>query len=262
MTGSSLAGGLETNDPSVVAVKIASNWEELEGAFRLVHQNYLRCGLARPNACQMRVTPYHLLSTSEVFVGVLCSEVVSTMTLVRDGELGLPMEDIYGAEISACRQRGLRLAEVSCLADRRKDFERSLPLVLRIMSLMAQTAVRRGVDTLVVAVHPRHAKFYERFIGFQYIGEEKAYQCVCNNPAVALALDLARLSVNHPRAYRRFFGEPFPEDELAYRPVPAPLQARMRTVVEANYGPTGGRIPIACLPPALASRDLLGDPIG
>lgn len=262
MAGSRAADAPENDDAAAVAVKIASNWEELAGAFRLVHQNYLRCGLTRPNACQMRVTRYHLLPTSEVFVGVLRSEVVSTMTLVRDGELGLPMEDIYGREIGHCRQRGLKLAEVSCLADRREDFERSLPLVLRIMSLMAQAAVSRGVDTLVVAVHPRHAKFYERFIGFRHIGQEKSYKTVCDNPAVALVLDLARLSVDHPRAYRRFFGEPFSDEELAYRPISGSIRARMREIMDANCNPSGNGFPAECLPETPALCDLADSQVG
>jgi hypothetical protein len=159
------------------------------------------------------------------------------MTLVRDGDLGVPMEDIYATEIDVCRQQGRQLAEVSCLADRRHDLERSLPLVIRIMGLMAQCAVHRGIDTLAIAVHPRHARFYERFGGFRFIGEEKVYEKVCDKPAVALAVDLSRVSIDHPRAYERFFGAPFAEEHLAYREIPKALLDRMRPIVEANFGP-------------------------
>ena len=248
MSMRSLEEALQGRNVEAVTVKIATTWDELEGAFRLVHQNYLRCGLTQPNVFDMRVTPYHLRSTTEVFVGILRSEVVCCMTLVRDEGLGLPLEDIYSPEISALKARGVKLAEVSCLADRRGDFARSLPLVLRLMSLMAQCAKLRGVDMLVIAVHPRHAKFYERFTCFRCIGEERAYHTVRDKPAVALALDLRRAPIDHPEEYRRFFGTPFSDAELAYRPIPASLRERMRPIVEASYFAASSRTCAECLP--------------
>ena len=87
---------------------------------------------------------------------------------------------------------------------------------------------------MLIAVHPRHASFYERFIGFTTIGRERAYQTVCNKPAVALALDLKHLAAIHPRAYKRFFGHLFPEEVLRKRPMGNDLRAELRLVAEAN----------------------------
>jgi hypothetical protein len=101
---------------------------------------------------------------------------------------------------------------------------------------MSQYARHRGVDELLIAVHPRHAKFYERFIGFEIIGGKRLYESVCCKPAVALALDLNRLSVNHPRAYKRFFGSPFSEDAFRRPPIETGMLAEMRRVVYFTYG--------------------------
>ena len=222
---------------SDIAVSVASRPEEVKAALGLVYQAYIRNGLIEPNPFAVRVTPYHLLPTTEVFIARCRSDVICTMTLVADGESGLPMESIYGQEVMRRRVEGASIAEVSCLADRRRSLVRSLPVLIKVMSLMAQCAQRRGIDELLIAVHPKHAPFYERFIGFEIVGSERAYRGVCNKPAVALALDLERLAVNHPRAYKRFFGTLFPEEELQYRPISDEFRAELSIMVNATYVP-------------------------
>ncbi len=154
------------------------------------------------------------------------------MSLVRDARLGLPMEAIYEREIDQRRRQGIRLAEVSCLADARKSETCSFSGLLRLMALTAQCAVRRGVDQLVIAVHPRHAAFYQCFIAFEPIGEEKTYSAVCDKPAVAMVLDLNRLSFDHPKAYKRLFGKPFSDEVLRYRLISPELRRELCYLAE------------------------------
>lgn len=212
-------------------VRMARGDEEILQALSLVHAAYVRSGLIEPNIFQLRVTPYHLLSTTEVIVAVLRGEVVATATVVGDGQLGLPMEGLYGTEVKGRRSKGMHLAEVSCFADRREHFERQFPLVARLMSLTIQCAARRGSDELLIAVHPRHGSFYERFFGFRLIGEVKAYQAVNNNPAVPLSLDLKRLESACPRGYQRVFREVFADADFCYQPPSEELMAHLSRVV-------------------------------
>jgi hypothetical protein len=181
----------------------------------------------------MRVTPYHALPSTEVLVATKQGQVISTVSLIRDGELGPPMESVYGPEVAWYRQRGFSLAEVSCLADCRQGQKRSVPVVMRLMGLMAQCAKRRGVDQLLIAVHPRHVKFYHYFAAFVPIGKERPYHTVCDHPAVAMALDLSWAPIDHPRLYHRFFGTPFPDEVLEYRPLSEELRAELRLVAQA-----------------------------
>lgn len=211
----------------------ALSCQDYAGAFGLLYDAYLRSGLTRPNAHRIRVTPYHLLDTTEVFVAEIREELISTISLVRDGELGVPMEAIYGEEVAALREAGFDLAEVSCLADRRGR-RQSTATVFGIMSIMAQCAAERGVDYLLIAVHPRHAGFYQRFIGFELIGRLKAYGAVQDNPAVALALDLNHLATNHPKAYRTFFGKRFPDASLKYQPMPESMHRLVQSILESE----------------------------
>jgi hypothetical protein len=84
---------------------------------------------------------------------------------------------------------------------------------------MAQSAKWQGVERLLIVVHPRHAHFYERFIGFKVLGEERPYPAVENHPAILLCLDLIGMPFDAPEAYERFFGTPIPEHELRSGPM-------------------------------------------
>ena len=190
-------------------VKIASRVGEWRSAFALVYEAYTHKGLAEPNPRGMRVTPYQLLPTTEVLVAIDHHRVVCTASVVRDGLLGLPLEDVYAEEVAARRRQGLVLAEVSCLADSQEGKRTAFSNVLQLMSLCVQCAKARGVDQLLVAVHPHHARFYQGFFGFEVLGEQRSYGAVLDAPAVALVLDLNHLAENHPRGYERLFGKPF-----------------------------------------------------
>jgi hypothetical protein len=215
-----------------VALKIAASRGDLFEAFHLVYRAYVRAGLATPNSHRMRVTAFHSLSTTEVFVAKKGDAIVCTMSLVADGKLGLPMECVYADEVMTRRLRGRRLAEVSCLADDHESTGGSCRIVMRLMSLMAQCAKLRGVDELVIAVHPRHAKFYERCAAFMPIGDVRTYHGVCDNPAVAMVLDLNRVSQTHPMIWARFFGNPYPAETIRRRPIPKSLREELREMTD------------------------------
>jgi hypothetical protein len=223
-----------------VTYKLAQRPDELRSAFHLVYQNYLQAGLIRPNVHRLRVTPWHLLTTTEVFVGLDGDGVICTASLVADGELGVPMESIFPEEIEARRLMGLRFAEVSCLADRRDSTQHSFPILKRLFELIAQSSRRRNIDILLIAVHPHHRRFYERFLGFEPIGDTKNYDAVCDHPAVPLELDLLRLPIHHPRAYRTLFENSFPDAILDDKPpihgIPAAIASAVRF-----YGPPMSR---------------------
>jgi len=223
------------NSEAGIVYKTASQRQELHAAFGLVYRAYVGSGLMKPNRHKMRVMPHHLLPTTEVFVAVAGGEVVCTLSLVGDGELALPMESIYDLEVSARRIEGFSVGEVSCLADRQLGRERSFPVVMRLMALMAQSAKYRGIDQLMIAVHPRHARFYQRFCAFKPFGKERAYNSVCNHPAVAMAVDLTRVHIDDPRAHRRFFGKPFTQEALRHRPIASDMRAELEYVVEETY---------------------------
>jgi hypothetical protein len=218
-----------------IEYRIASTRAERAAAFRLVYRSYLRTGLGEPNPWEMRVTPYHSLPTTEVFLATLRGACIFTMSLVIDGELGVPMEAIYGSEVARLRGEGLSFGEVSCLADRRRAMRGFFPVFLRMARLVVQYSWRRGLDQLLVACHPKHARFYERLLGFQRIGDLKAYPTVRNHPAVALSMDLAQLAWQHPKVHEMLFDEMIPVEQLEPRPIAAADRHYFGAMVDSGF---------------------------
>lgn len=201
--------------------RIANNrWDCLE-AFQLVYETYLNRGLIQPNHFRLRVTPYHLLPTTQTFLAVQNRKVICCVSLIGDGELGLPMESIYDREVDEARSQGLYVGEVSCLASTQSDFRKFLPIFVQLTRLMAQHARNNGMHQFLIAVHPKHARFYERFMGFQQIGPLREYPNVHDAPAVACCLDFDRIDRERPKCWNDFFGTPLPESQLIACPMSA-----------------------------------------
>lgn len=207
----------EANDPlSPLEYGLARTTDERLGAFRLIHQAYVRAGLGQETPLGLRVTKYQIEPTSQVFVGMLGSDVVSTVSLIGDGPLGLPMESMFAPEVAELREQGEKLSEVSCLADRRQDVRRFLPAFQEMTRLMAQFARYEGIGNLLITVNPRHVKFYTHYLGFQPISR-RITDCphVQNRPAVALRLEFARIDREKPVCWDQYFGNWSARSELA-----------------------------------------------
>lgn len=198
--------------------RIAAEFHEREESFRLVYESYLSNGLVQPNPFRMRILPHHLLPSTDIFIVERAGQITSTVTLICDGELGLPMEAVYPLEIRDLQARGKRLGEVSCLASRSAT---PIAQCLELLRLMVQTARHRGLHGLAVAVHPRHVRFYERYLAFQQVGTETLYPAVCHHPAVALLLDFDRIDRERPDNYERFFGDGLPLEKFRPQPMDA-----------------------------------------
>ena len=65
-----------------------------------------------------------------------------------------------------------------------------------------------------MAVHSKHARFYERFMGYEQVGTLRDYSPVQDAPAVACGLDFARIDRLRPKCWDNFFALPLPESQL------------------------------------------------
>jgi hypothetical protein len=123
------------------------------------------------------------------------NRVFGTLTLGVDSDTGLLADSLYRREIDALRTRGGRLCEVTRLA---MEPELSCPEVMATIFNVA-FILAREVHTrtdLLVEVHPRHAPFYRRTMGYQVAGPVRMCQRV-SAPAVLmhLCLDFARKQI-------------------------------------------------------------------
>lgn len=218
-----------------VSYKVASTRDEREAAFRLTYKSYVEAGLSGPNPHLMRISPHQLLPTTQMFVAILDAEVILTASLIADEALGLPLESVYPEEVAQRRRQGIRLAEVSCLADRRSQFRTFLPVFLSLSRLMVQYARRQQIDQLLVVTHPRHARFYRRMLSFESFGEQRDYPSVRNSPAAPLVLDFDAAEKGHPENYDTFFGQQVSDHLLQPRPITPDQRDYFSQFVETSY---------------------------
>lgn len=192
-------------------VKATECHAERVAALRLVHQVYAQAGLTADLPHAMRVMRHHLSDHTHILIAKRSQDVMLTGTLVGDAEYGMPLESLFADEVAALRAAGLKLAEISCLAsdlglqDKKERFERLVMLI----SLIFQTARRRGVDRLLLAVHPRHAKIYQRLFGCVPCSDVKQYAAVQGNPAVMCMHDFTQLDACRYPLYDKIYGDQY-----------------------------------------------------
>ncbi|MEZ6138620.1 MAG: long-chain N-acyl amino acid synthase [Pirellulaceae bacterium] len=211
-----------------IDVSLARTESDLNGAFSLLYDSYLRAGLVQPNAIEKRLTPFHLQPTTEVLVAKYEGQVVSTMTMAADSSLGLPMESMYPQQVAELRSRSLRLAEMGSLADRRNSPVRFACVFAEMARLVVQVAESREIDALVLASHPRHAKLYARTLGFKQFGDLTSCPYAKGNPAVALLLEFDR--VRGTAAYDRLVAERIPYHDLQPTDWPTDTRAYLQAL--------------------------------
>jgi hypothetical protein len=192
--GSQWSGEGPGAESRTLEYSLACDTESLHAAFRLTHDQYVRRGYMAPHPSGRRLSLYHALPTTKVFVAQERGAVVGTISLLQDSRLGLPMEDLYAAEVARFRVQGRRICEVSALAMSPGDGQRSLVAVLgliRMAELYAAEVAR--LDEIFISVNPRHVAFHQKFLGFEPIGPRRSYARVNGAPAEALRQDLGGL---------------------------------------------------------------------
>lgn len=171
--------------------KIAETISEFEGAFRLVHDVYVKEGYMDPQDSGLRVTPFSFLSTNKTFIGCKKNKVILTVTFFGDSSYGLPMDSLYKEELDILRNEGRKIYEVGALAVMAIEKLKFQRIVMTLFKVSLQYAWRHlDVDDLVIVINPKHRSFYEKVFSFRQIGTEKSYDYVKGNPAIALRLDL------------------------------------------------------------------------
>jgi hypothetical protein len=209
-------------------IRVMIAWErtEWEQAFQLVRESYQAAGYEAPGDKPLRFTLFHALPDTVTFVAKHEERVLLTFSMVPDNTLlGLPMESVYGKEITALRKEGRRLAEVISFAAGNLGLK-EFPLVFRsIIRLMKQYHISQGGDSWVITVNPKHRQFYTKVLGYVPLGPCRSYARVQGAPAEAFMLDLDLMKSYAPNTYLEMFAEPLPHAALA-APAMAPVLAR------------------------------------
>jgi len=186
-----------------VIFKVADNKEELEQAYKLVHDVYLNEDYTDDNSVGLRIKLINALPNTTTFIGKIGNQVIITMTLFEDSNLKLPMDELYNDELNQLRNQGRKIMEVGGLAshpDHRKNNQMLPTALVKIMLTYSMKYLK--IDDQVIMVNPKHVWVYESLFLFEKIGMVKYYQNVKNNPAVPLKLDLRTCSEKAKKIYQ------------------------------------------------------------
>lgn len=192
----------ETAPGGDLVLKIAETREELEACFALLHNAYVASGFMRPHPSGLRVTPYHALPTTTTLCAKLDGEVVGTLSIVRDGVFGFPMQTAF--DISAVRAKPGQIAEISALAIHPRCRKTGGTILFPLMKFMYEYCTRY-FDTrhLLIAVNPSKIEMYESLLFFKRLDAQEIdkYDFANGAPAVGATLDLKEAPAVFERAY-------------------------------------------------------------
>ena len=184
--------------PSNLKFRVARTQEDLEQAFKILHDEYVRAGFMKPDPSGMRVTAYHALPSTSTLIAVENDEVVATASIVRDSIFGFPLDKIFSTD--HLRTNGARLAEISALAIRQDRRQNRGEILFPLLKFVYEYCTDYfGVDYKLIAVNPKHIEFYQALLFFELLDQNivTEYDFVAGAPAVGGYLDLRE-------AYKKF----------------------------------------------------------
>jgi hypothetical protein len=126
-------------------------------------------------------------------------DVVGTLSIGIDSEIGLMADEVFKEELDAHRQRGARLCEFTKFAfDPSVRSKTALANVFHLAVIYARDM--HGCTDIVIEVNPRHRRFYERMLGFRKEGQLKI------NPRVDAPAYLLRVNLDFVTEQISLFG--------------------------------------------------------
>jgi GNAT superfamily N-acetyltransferase len=194
--------------PPALELKIAETCDELEACFALLHDAYVASGFMRPHPSGLRVTVYHALPTTTTVCAKLDGRVVGTLSMVREGVFGLPLQSAF--DLAPVRVQGGQVAEISALAVHPDHRRTGGTILFPLMKYMYEYCTSL-FDTrhLVIAVNPDRIELYEALLQFERLQAAvvEDYAFANGAPAVGATLDLSTAPARFEALYG---GRPMP----------------------------------------------------
>lgn len=194
---------VDSQPPEGLVFKLAQTKEELEGAFHILYEEYVRSGFMKPNEIGLRITNYHALPSTSTLIAKIGDEVIATVSIIKDSAFGLPLDAIF--DISSLRKERVRLAEISALAIKKSYRQNSGRILFPFLKYLYEYSIKYfGVDYMLIAVNPKHIDFYTSILFFQKLEERKIdnYDFVNGAPAVGAFLNMREAYLNFAIYYK------------------------------------------------------------
>jgi len=188
--------------PDNLSFGIARTKADLDAAFSLLYDAYLKENITAPMPSKRRITLFHCLPSTTTLVAKRNKEVIATISIIRDGIFGIPAQDLV--DLTRFRVPGKRMAEVSSLA-MRNDLQGQSSGVMFYLTkyLIKYSRECFGVDRFIIAVHPKRIPLYEGIFLFVPLHKRqiKGYGFANNAPAIIATQNLETAEARFKQIY-------------------------------------------------------------
>jgi hypothetical protein len=148
---------------------------EKKPAASLITSEYANLGYFPENSQQKAAQVLCELSSYKVWIAKRGNDVLATLGYTSNKVL--PMDAIYGPELSRIRDQGIAIGEVGMFACNQKR----CTLILHLMARMFQAASQE-VNALAITIHPRHLNKFGKRNSFGFYVEQLGFQLIDPNP--------------------------------------------------------------------------------
>jgi ribosomal protein S18 acetylase RimI-like enzyme len=191
--------GFFGSDTRSAVIRRAVTVDELEAAYRLVHDCAVERGSMEPAPSGLRLRLWEALPEMATFVAVVGGKVVGVQSLVMNSpELGLPSDATFRDEIDMLRMGPWPTrsgsGRIVCEAANQAvaPAYRHSAVATELMRCLFAHALMVGCGELITAVSPGHSKFYE-LLGFETISAVRSGSAQSDAPAVLMRVNVADL---------------------------------------------------------------------
>ncbi|MFH1023157.1 MAG: radical SAM protein [Planctomycetota bacterium] len=172
-------------------VRIAASINDRRKAWVLAYEVYRGRHYAGPEDSGLWYSLFDAIPATTTFLAEKSGIPVAALTLVMDGPMGLPADELYRDELGILRSQGRRACEIVSLVSTETGVAAGAEVVKHLFKIAWITAHHlESATDFVITVNPRHVPFYQRALLFDVAGTERSYNKVGGAPAVLLRLDL------------------------------------------------------------------------
>lgn len=151
--------------------QIASAEEDLEAAYKLVHDSYVSTELMDPTPSGLRCSIFNAIPYTTVIVAKEGDRVIGTVSLIKDSSFGLPSDAQYKTANDGYRKRGHQLLEVSGLAVHESFRKKQHIITMNMMKYLYQYGEKNmKCDGIVIAIRATAEDFYAGLLGYERTG--------------------------------------------------------------------------------------------